>query len=96
MPSQSYSSERLETGSAKSEGMCGGICTVKRLAILAVICLVIFAVAVGVAVGVSNSSGSKSNDDMGKKPWASMRNASLADRVRVAKEILDMYPLVDG
>ena len=58
----------------------GGVCTKKRLAILAIFGIVVFGVVVGVAVGLSNNA-KRDNDK---------------DRVEGSKEILDKYPLVDG
>ncbi|XP_076461326.1 dipeptidase 1-like [Babylonia areolata] len=80
------STERIELGSNASDSFrtpkrC---CTAKRLGIVAVIGIVIFAVVVGVAVYLSN----RSDFDISK--------ASLEHRVKRAEEILDKYPLVDG
>lgn len=58
------------------------MCTKKRLAILAIVCIVVFAVVVGVAVGMNNN--------------AKISEAPLQERVKRAQEILDQYPLVDG
>lgn len=78
----------LESGSQLSEThpfkkrSGAGVCTKKHLAILAIVCIVVFAVVVGVAVGMSNN--------------AKISEAPLRERVKRAQEILDQYPLVDG
>ena len=79
----------LESGSQFSEThpfrkrSGAGVCTKKRLAILAIVVgIVVFAVVVGVAVGISNN--------------AKISEAPLRERVKRAQEILDQYPLVDG
>lgn len=62
----------------------GGVCTKKRLAILAIFGIVVFAVVVGLAVGLSNSAKGDNSE------------APLKDRVERAKGVLEKYPLVDG
>lgn len=82
------STVHLESGSnPKKES---GICTKKRLAILAIIAIIIFAVVVGVAVGLSNDSDAEPTTTTTTAPTLS------ADPLLRAKQILSMYPLIDG